>query len=241
VDLRFPAHPALRPLPRAAYALLRSPLLSPAAQAHVDLTAYLRHLWGGLPAGELSRAVYPSLSAWADASTLLAAGLDLSRASLEASFGAGGGAAAAAAGAGGAAAPAPGGGGALRPAEIWVLDAYILILVLRRQGRSGGGAGAGAGGAAQQPWAPPQDSALWQSVVRTRQVGMGWGRVRRGRGRLPVPPHSAQRTLHPLALFIPPLASPNPSPPPLPTPPPGAPRDAAHRGGGGGQRGRRPL
>jgi len=176
VDLTFANHPALRPLPRAVYALLRSPLLSPAAQSHADLTTYLHHLWGSLPAPELSRAIYPALSAWADCETLIAGGLDLSKASLDAYSGQGGGGGGgggeigpgAAAGAEGSAAAAAG-----RPATIWVLDAYILILVLYLPGQGGVEGGGEAGGEQQQQqqqWSPPADSLLWRTITKTRQV-----------------------------------------------------------------------
>jgi protein transport protein SEC24 len=59
VDLTFSSCPPLQPLPRLVYALLRSPLLSSAAQYHSDLTAYLHHLWCCLPPRELAKAVYP--------------------------------------------------------------------------------------------------------------------------------------------------------------------------------------
>lgn len=72
VDLQFTGFPALSALPRTVYALLRSPLLSSAAQAHSDLTAYLQHLWTSLPPRELVTAIYPTLSAWADTDTLIA-------------------------------------------------------------------------------------------------------------------------------------------------------------------------
>lgn len=145
IDLAFVRHPALRPLPRAVYALLRSPLLSSAAQGHADLTTYLHQLWlTGLPAKELARAIYPELSAWGDPNKLISSGLDLSKASLD----------------------ALGGGGGGKGATIFVLDAYILILVLYR----GPGGGGGGGQAAGEGWQPPADSLLWQSVTRTRQV-----------------------------------------------------------------------
>ncbi|KXZ54187.1 hypothetical protein GPECTOR_5g282 [Gonium pectorale] len=72
-DLNFSSAPLLAPLPRLVYALLRSPLLAPSPPPlppptsggssggaaagegqHPDLTAFLAHLWGGLPPGELS-------------------------------------------------------------------------------------------------------------------------------------------------------------------------------------------
>jgi hypothetical protein len=68
------------------YALLRSPLLSSAAQYHTDLTAYLHHLWGCLPSKELVKAVYPALSAWANPEEVLVGGLGLSKVSLRESF-----------------------------------------------------------------------------------------------------------------------------------------------------------
>eukprot|EP00879_Flechtneria_rotunda_P001812 GHRR01001976.1.p1 GENE.GHRR01001976.1~~GHRR01001976.1.p1 ORF type:complete len:996 (+),score=422.55 GHRR01001976.1:2722-5709(+) len=82
VDLTFVSCPSLQPLPRLVYALLRSPLLSSAAQYHSDLTAYLHHLWCCLPPDELAKAVYPGLWAFADPDTLIAGGLPLSRQSL---------------------------------------------------------------------------------------------------------------------------------------------------------------
>jgi hypothetical protein len=61
MDLTFSSCPPLQPLPRLVYALLRSPLLSSAAQYHSDLTAYLHHLWCCLPPHELAKAVYPGV------------------------------------------------------------------------------------------------------------------------------------------------------------------------------------
>eukprot|EP00775_Hariotina_reticulata_P007478 gene7478-7687_t len=76
VELTFTSCPPLQPLPRLVYALLRSPLLSSAAQYHSDLTAFLHHLWCCLPPKELSRAVYPCLTAFADTDTLIAGAPD---------------------------------------------------------------------------------------------------------------------------------------------------------------------
>ena len=59
MDLTFSSCSPLQPLPRLVYALLRSPLLSSAAQYHSDLTAYLHHLGCCLPPRELAKAVYP--------------------------------------------------------------------------------------------------------------------------------------------------------------------------------------
>ena len=187
------------------YALLRSPLLSSAAQYHTDLTAYLHHLWGCLPSKELVKAVYPALSAWANPEEVLAGGLGLSKASLRESFlaapsappaaaaGGGGGeegggipSAVAAAGAGGGggggsggsftsgksvrfleadAIVAPGEVGVIsRKANIYFLDAYILLLVYYR---------VDAGGDVVMP--PPQQSTLWRLVNKIRKVRRGFG------------------------------------------------------------------
>jgi hypothetical protein len=78
VDVAFEAAEALQPLPRLAFALLRSPLLAEAAGGagagagaggHPDAAAAARHLWAALPPGELRRAVYPALASYSDADT----------------------------------------------------------------------------------------------------------------------------------------------------------------------------
>ncbi len=72
VDVAFEAAEALQPLPRLAFALLRSPLLAEAAggaAGHPDAAAAARHLWAALPPGELRRAVYPALASYSDADT----------------------------------------------------------------------------------------------------------------------------------------------------------------------------
>jgi len=78
VDVAFEAAEALQPLPRLAFALLRSPLLAEAAggadasagaAGHPDAAAATRHLWAALPPGELRRAVYPALASYSDADT----------------------------------------------------------------------------------------------------------------------------------------------------------------------------
>ncbi|WIA11779.1 hypothetical protein OEZ85_011873 [Tetradesmus obliquus] len=197
VDLTFSSCPPLQPLPRLVYALLRSPLLSSAAQYHSDLTAYLHHLWCCLPPRELAKAVYPGLSAFADPDTLIASGLALSRNSLQgtqlaeaaaaaarevvtaasAASQAAAGAAAAAAGAAAesaveaaehskaaqaalavAAAVAEG----KQAANILLLDAFILVLVVYRAGAPG-----------ELPFPPPQQSKLSRIIAdikRERRV-----------------------------------------------------------------------
>jgi hypothetical protein len=188
VDLTFSSCPLLQPLPRYVYALLRSPLLSSAAQCHSDLTSYLHSLWCSLPPRELARAVYPSLTAFADPNTPIASRLPLSRHSLagpalaeaaaayakQAVAVAKGGDAAAAAGGGGveaeegtaaaataaqaalgvSAAVAEGRAGA----EVLLLDAFILVLVLYRSSASA------------LPFPPPEDSQLWHAVADIKRV-----------------------------------------------------------------------
>jgi hypothetical protein len=219
VDLSFTSSPLLQPLPRYVYALLRSPLLSSAAQYHSDLTAYLHHLWCDLPPHELAKAVYPRLTAFADPDRLIAAGLPLSRHSLhgpalaEAAAAAARKAVAEAKGsastaqalpacAAAAAAPANGipaaaaaaepmegdgmggqrGEGLVDPAaaaaaqaaltlsaavaeghegaNILLLDAFILVLVLYRGGAP-----------AELPFPPPQNSLLWRAITDIKRVG----------------------------------------------------------------------
>lgn len=216
VDLSFNSSPLLQPLPRYVYALLRSPLLSSAAQYHSDLTAYLHHLWCALPPHELAKAVYPGLTAFADPDRLIATGLPLSRHSLhgpalaEAAAAAARKAVAAAKGSAGAAQTAPvsaadaaaakgtptaaaaelaqgdgaigqQGEGAVDPAaaaaaqaalqlsaavaeghegaNILLLDAFILVLVLYRGSAP-----------AELPFPPPQNSLLWRAITDIKRV-----------------------------------------------------------------------
>ncbi|KAF6265854.1 hypothetical protein COO60DRAFT_1697553 [Scenedesmus sp. NREL 46B-D3] len=193
VDLTFSSCPPLQPLPRLVYALLRSPLLSSAAQHHSDLTAYLHHLWCCLPPRELAKAVYPGLSAFADSDTLIAEGLALSRNSLQgpqlaeaAAAAARQGVTAAAAASQAAACAAAGAAadsadaaaeyntaqaalalaGAVaegkQAANILLLDAFILVLVVFRAGAPG-----------QLPFPPPQQSKLSRIIAdikRERRV-----------------------------------------------------------------------
>lgn len=231
VDLTFSSCPPLQPLPRLVYALLRSPLLSSAAQYHSDLTSYLHHLWCCLPPNELAKAVYPGLKAFADPDTLLAEGLPLSRESLQGPQLAEAAAAAArevvaaasaasqvaAAEAGMATAAAPPAAGvpdAVGPpstaavaaaaeyaqqaqaalalaqavaegqqaANILLLDAFILVLVVYRTGAP-----------ADLPFPPPQHSKLWRMIQDIKRVSAwlmqgwarwvyGWGGVHAGGG-----------------------------------------------------------
>lgn len=211
VDLTFSSCPLLQPLPRYVYALLRSPLLSSAAQYHSDLAAYLHHLWCALPPHELAKAVYCRLTAFADPDRMIATGLPLSRHSLqgpvlaEAAAAAARGAVAAAkkgvraAAAADAADATPAGsapaavgdeaggaaagqdGGRVDPAaaaaaqsalslsaavaegresaNILLLDAFILVLVLYR-----------ASAPAELPFPPPQDSLLWRAITEIKTV-----------------------------------------------------------------------
>jgi hypothetical protein len=135
VDLNFDSCPLLQPLPRYMYALLRSPLLSSAAQYHSDLTAYLHHLWCALPPHELAKAVYPGLSAFADTDHLIATGLPLSRHSLQGPALAAAAIAAAkkAVGAAKASVPAQGGSSAISTADAGRVGSTFLA------GAAGGG------------------------------------------------------------------------------------------------------
>ena len=75
VDLSFSHSEPLQQLPRLVYALLRSPLLAPAAEGqHPDLTTFLAHLWACLPPSELVRAIYPVLCSYHDPETMVGAG-----------------------------------------------------------------------------------------------------------------------------------------------------------------------
>lgn len=209
VDLTFSSCPLLQPLPRYVYALLRSPLLSSAAQYHSDLAAYLHHLWCALPPHELAKAVYCRLTAFADPDRMIATGLPLSRHSLqgpvlaEAAAAAARGAVAAAkkgvtaaaadddappADSAAAAACDEAGGAAAgqhdgrvdpaaaaaaqsalslsaavaegrESANILLLDAFILVLVLYR-----------ASAPAELPFPPPQDSLLWRTITEIKTV-----------------------------------------------------------------------
>ncbi len=70
VDAEFTAAESLQALPRHAFALLRSPLLTPARPGqHPDLRAAQLALWAALPPRELRAAVYPSLSSFSDPDT----------------------------------------------------------------------------------------------------------------------------------------------------------------------------
>ena len=72
VDLSFSHSEPLQQLPRLVYALLRSPLLAPAAEGqHPDLTTFLAHLWACLPPSELVRAIYPVLCSYHDPETMV--------------------------------------------------------------------------------------------------------------------------------------------------------------------------
>ncbi|KAG7672316.1 hypothetical protein Ndes2526B_g06689 [Nannochloris sp. 'desiccata'] len=81
VDSAFKACEALQGLPRAAYALLRGPLLGGTA-THPDTLCALRTLWDILPPAELAIAVYPHLSSWASPDQLAFPRHSLCRAAL---------------------------------------------------------------------------------------------------------------------------------------------------------------
>jgi len=81
VDLAFKACEALQGLPRAAYALLRGPLLGGTA-THPDTLCALRTLWDILPPAELATAIYPHLSSWASPDQLAFPRHSLCRAAL---------------------------------------------------------------------------------------------------------------------------------------------------------------
>jgi hypothetical protein len=81
VDSAFKACEALQGLPRAAYALLRGPLLGGTA-THPDTLCALRTLWDILPPAELATAVYPHLSSWASPDQLAFPRHSLCRAAL---------------------------------------------------------------------------------------------------------------------------------------------------------------
>jgi len=81
VDTAFKACEALQGLPRAAYALLRGPLLGGTA-THPDSLCALRTLWDILPPAELATAIYPHLSSWASPDQLAFPRHSLCRAAL---------------------------------------------------------------------------------------------------------------------------------------------------------------
>ncbi|GJP49481.1 hypothetical protein CLOM_g8679 [Closterium sp. NIES-68] len=65
LDVSFSACPQLQPLPRLAFALLRSPLLQlPREGVHPDLRTFLHCLYSSLDPSFLMRAVYPVLSSY---------------------------------------------------------------------------------------------------------------------------------------------------------------------------------
>ncbi|CAI7844557.1 unnamed protein product [Closterium sp. NIES-54] len=65
LDVSFSACPQLQPLPRLAFALLRSPLLQlPREGVHPDLRTFLYCLYSSLDPSFLMRAVYPVLSSY---------------------------------------------------------------------------------------------------------------------------------------------------------------------------------
>ena len=79
VDAEFAGAEQLQPLPRLAYALLRSPLLPLPGSGqgrlnrrvqHPDAAAAARHLWARLPPADLRCALYPTLSSFSDPDTL---------------------------------------------------------------------------------------------------------------------------------------------------------------------------
>eukprot|EP00195_Chlamydomonas_chlamydogama_P017072 CAMPEP_0202896248 /NCGR_PEP_ID=MMETSP1392-20130828/5266_1 /ASSEMBLY_ACC=CAM_ASM_000868 /TAXON_ID=225041 /ORGANISM="Chlamydomonas chlamydogama, Strain SAG 11-48b" /LENGTH=777 /DNA_ID=CAMNT_0049581523 /DNA_START=303 /DNA_END=2636 /DNA_ORIENTATION=+ len=129
VDLNFVEAPPLQRLPRLVYALLRSPLLAPPAPGqHPDLTAFIEHLWACLPPQELITAVYPVLSSYSDPDTLALPRHSLSQAALLSS-----------------------------PAPIFLLDAYILVMVFYT-----------ARCPPTIPFPPPQSSALRKAIGAIR-------------------------------------------------------------------------
>lgn len=69
VDAIFEEAEALQALPRAVYALLRSPLLSQHPEAHPDMRTSLCLLWAALPPQDLCIAIYPHLSSYQDPDT----------------------------------------------------------------------------------------------------------------------------------------------------------------------------
>lgn len=69
VDATFEDAEALQAIPRAVYALLRSPMLSHRSEAHPDLRTSLSLLWASLPPQDLWTAIYPHLSSWQDPET----------------------------------------------------------------------------------------------------------------------------------------------------------------------------
>lgn len=65
LDVSFSACPQLQPLPRLAFALLRSPLLKlPREGVHPDVRTFLQCLYSSLDPSYLMRAVYPVLSSY---------------------------------------------------------------------------------------------------------------------------------------------------------------------------------
>ena len=81
MDPAFKACDALQGVPRAAYALLRSPLLS-GSSPHSDTLCASRVLWDTLSPSELATAVYPHLSSWASPDQLAYPKHSLCRAAL---------------------------------------------------------------------------------------------------------------------------------------------------------------
>eukprot|EP00200_Dunaliella_tertiolecta_P008044 CAMPEP_0202381876 /NCGR_PEP_ID=MMETSP1127-20130417/39382_1 /ASSEMBLY_ACC=CAM_ASM_000462 /TAXON_ID=3047 /ORGANISM="Dunaliella tertiolecta, Strain CCMP1320" /LENGTH=964 /DNA_ID=CAMNT_0048980955 /DNA_START=356 /DNA_END=3245 /DNA_ORIENTATION=- len=137
VDVSFSGAAALHPMPRLVYALLRSPVLAPPVEGqHGDLVAFLEHCWGSLTPSELACAVYPHLTAYADPDTVVCSNLPLSKSMLH---------------------PPPSSGVPQIP-PIFLLDAYIVILVLYTSSCP-----------SHIPYPPPQQSALRRSIGAIRQ------------------------------------------------------------------------
>lgn len=154
---------ALQQLPHILYALLRGPLLQPPAEAmpppqqgqqqqqqrqagpaawrHPDATSALRSLVRQLAPDELAVAVCPQLSSWASPDEAAQMHHSLSAAAFKVS-----------------------------PQPIWVLDAFLQLVILYA-GQDASSAGGGGGGDADAtPFPPPAASLLRRTVAGIRQV-----------------------------------------------------------------------
>jgi hypothetical protein len=141
VDSAFKACEALQGLPRAAYALLRGPLLGGTA-THPDTLCALRTLWDILPPAELATAVYPHLSSWASPDQLAFPRHSLCRAAL-----------------------------ALSRQPIYLLDAYrSLVVFYASQGHQHSSSSGGAHTANAAPFPPPHHSRLRQHCAALSQA-----------------------------------------------------------------------
>lgn len=78
MDIMLEGSEGLQAIARGVFALLRSTLLLPTPADGKDYITALQHLWSGLPPAELQRAIYPTLSSYANPDTLVCPAVSLS-------------------------------------------------------------------------------------------------------------------------------------------------------------------